>query len=72
METNNSWGLAWGIPDSASAFPDDRGGIMARAALRHELCVIAAQRIIGMKNRMALGTGNCLVAGTVFFKPLVI
>ena len=47
------------------------GRIMTAAALGHDRRVIVAQRIIGMKNLMAVGTGHCLVEGAVIPQPSI-
>ena len=48
------------------------GRIMTAAALGHDRRVIVTQRVIGMKNLMAVGTGHCLVPGAVIPQPAIV
>lgn len=45
--------------------------VMAAAALRHNVRIIVPQRVVGMKDFMALGAGNCLVQVPVIFEPII-
>ncbi len=48
------------------------GCIMAATALWHDLAVIITQRVVGMKDFMAFGTGHCLVHRAIIFEPVVV
>jgi hypothetical protein len=47
------------------------GGFMTAGTFRHDVRIIAAQRIIGMENLMAICTGNCLMPGTIITQPVI-
>jgi hypothetical protein len=45
-------------------------GIVATGTFWHDLRIVVTQRIIGMKNFMAIGAGHGLVPGAVIFDPV--
>ena len=47
------------------------GSIMAAGAFRHDLSIVAAQWIIGMKNFMTFCAGKYLMPGTVIEQPVI-
>ena len=47
------------------------GCVMAAAALGHYVSIVAAERVISMKNFMALGAGNGLMQGAIITQPVV-
>ena len=52
-------------------FRGSMGRVMAVGTLGHDLSIVFSHRVVSMKDLVAFGTAQCLVPGTVIFKPVV-